>query len=242
MSRREGFTLIELMVVIAIIAIIAAIAIPGLLQSQRASGERNASASMKTIASAQADFRSNDRDGNRITDYWTRDVTALFSLNPMQATGRPIKLIDISVACADAFALAPIAGGPTQYSVAAVTSYDVPRPKAGYWYYALLGDNSQLPPTPTVYNQDTDGFGAYHNLSAFGAGAYPEGMGTGRQIFIINERSVIYKRQTIQTVRQGIAVPPNAYPLPAGVHNGSTDDPNSWPTEANLGSNYGRLD
>src|SRR5687767_15263698 len=53
MQKRQGFTLIELMIVIAIIAIIAAIAIPGLLSSQRASNERNASASLKTIASAE---------------------------------------------------------------------------------------------------------------------------------------------------------------------------------------------
>jgi prepilin-type N-terminal cleavage/methylation domain-containing protein len=62
-KNKDGFTLIELMIVIAIIAIIAAIAIPGLLSSQRASNERNASASLKTIASAEADFRGNDRDG-----------------------------------------------------------------------------------------------------------------------------------------------------------------------------------
>src|SRR5689334_9677177 len=53
------------------IAIVAAIAIPGLLSSQRASNERNASASLKTLASAEADFRANDRDNNKINDFWT---------------------------------------------------------------------------------------------------------------------------------------------------------------------------
>ncbi|HUR39322.1 MAG TPA: prepilin-type N-terminal cleavage/methylation domain-containing protein, partial [Planctomycetota bacterium] len=51
-KSNKGFTLIELMIVIAIIAIIAAIAIPGLLSSQRASNERNASTSLKTLTSA----------------------------------------------------------------------------------------------------------------------------------------------------------------------------------------------
>ena len=84
---RKGFTLIELMIVIAIIAVIAAIAIPGLLAAQRSSNERNASTSLKTITTAQADFRSNDRDGNRTMDFWTLDVYALFGMVGMIMTG-----------------------------------------------------------------------------------------------------------------------------------------------------------
>jgi prepilin-type N-terminal cleavage/methylation domain-containing protein len=57
MRRRIlGFTLIELMIVIAIIAIIAAIAIPGLLRARIASNEGAASASLKSLVSAQASF------------------------------------------------------------------------------------------------------------------------------------------------------------------------------------------
>src|SRR5688572_3042587 len=79
-DMRKGFTLIELMIVIAIIAVIAAIAIPGLLAAQRSSNERNASTSLKTITTAEADFRSNDRDGNRTMDFWTLDVYALYGM------------------------------------------------------------------------------------------------------------------------------------------------------------------
>jgi prepilin-type N-terminal cleavage/methylation domain-containing protein len=52
-----GFTLIELMIVIAIIAIIAAIAIPGLLRARISANEGSASASLRSIASAQEQFR-----------------------------------------------------------------------------------------------------------------------------------------------------------------------------------------
>ena len=67
--KHDGFTLIELMIVIAIIAIIAAIAIPNLLDARKAANEASAIASLRAIHSAQNVYREQDKDGNGTLDY-----------------------------------------------------------------------------------------------------------------------------------------------------------------------------
>ncbi len=58
MKREHGFTLIELMIVVAIIAIIAAIAIPSLLNARKAGNEASAISSMRTLTTVNEQYRT----------------------------------------------------------------------------------------------------------------------------------------------------------------------------------------
>lgn len=68
MPAAAGFTLVELIIVVALIAVIAAIAVPNLMSSRATTNERAVIATLRTIATAQAQALTQansdvDRDG-----------------------------------------------------------------------------------------------------------------------------------------------------------------------------------
>jgi hypothetical protein len=163
-------------VILCVVLTLAAILAPALRSSQRAANERETATMLKTLASAEADFRSNDRDANGVNDYWTGDVAGLYSL---KASGRELRLIERSVAEADTCPIRML-GWPY-------------RPRSGYYFQALEADDNEGGET---YFQNTGGnrpMGDVHHLSKFGFGAYPASRGDGAYSFVLNENNTVFR-------------------------------------------------
>ncbi len=87
MKNQEGFSLVELLIVVAIIAIIAAIAIPSLLTSRMAANEAGGIQGCRTIGSAEIAFSATNNQN--YTDLTTL-VTQSFLDDRFSNVGSPI--------------------------------------------------------------------------------------------------------------------------------------------------------
>ena len=67
-KRESGFSLIELLIVVVIIGIVASVAVPALQKGLRAAENGNTFATMRTIASTQVNYFSQNNRFGRLTE------------------------------------------------------------------------------------------------------------------------------------------------------------------------------
>lgn len=156
--------------VLVLIAVVGAVIFFGICKvcgewgSHRHTFERPVEKTLKSIPSAQADFRANDRDGDGINQFWRADVAGLYTLAP--GGGPAIKLIELSVAAAD------------DRPKSDLTPYSARAPKAGYWFRSIRHadeDPKKLDPNRFAYC------------------AFPDTPSAGKYIFIVDENNTIFR-------------------------------------------------
>ena len=137
--KKRGFSLIELLIVVAIILIIAAIAIPNLLRSRIAANEASAVASLRTLNTAEVTYASTYDSG------FTSTLGMLAT--PAAVSGAPAQP---SYSSADL--LDPILSGQVSNSNSfAGTTFT----KNGY-SFTYSGGSGQSYPTIATYSVEAD--------------------------------------------------------------------------------------
>ncbi len=182
---------------VALIAIIVAVAFSDYEDAEvRAHQSRAHHPGLRTLATAQADFRHNDRDGDGLTNFWVRDVYGLFASCPRGAPVHPdhmLKLVDPSLAAAD--------GKPALNAEEVPASLAIGRFKPRRYLKEGPGRAYLAPYQIVVMTHDASGRpyddGSGRNFHRYGFCMYPVGARREEEsTFIMSETIDVYKKLT----------------------------------------------